>query len=63
MTPEVRRRVYDPFFTTKGPGQGTGLGLSICQRIVESYHGHMDLKSVKGHGASFTISFKEGLER
>jgi signal transduction histidine kinase len=59
MPPNVRRRVYDPFFTTKGPGQGTGLGLAICQRIVDSYHGRMELKTQEGRGASFTIGFPE----
>ncbi|MDR1658473.1 MAG: PAS domain S-box protein [Deltaproteobacteria bacterium] len=55
MSPLVRKRVFDPFFTTKGPGQGTGLGLAICQRIVESYHGRMDLETAEGQGAAFTI--------
>ncbi|MDR2405043.1 MAG: PAS domain S-box protein [Deltaproteobacteria bacterium] len=61
MSSEVRRRVYDPFFTTKGPGEGTGLGLAICQRIVDSYHGYMELKTAKGKGASFVISFPEAI--
>ncbi|MDR2367532.1 MAG: PAS domain S-box protein [Deltaproteobacteria bacterium] len=55
MSAEVRKRVFDPFFTTKGPGQGTGLGLAICQRIVDSYHGRLELKTSPGAGASFTI--------
>jgi PAS domain S-box-containing protein len=60
MSDEITKRVYDPFFTTKGPGEGTGLGLAICQRIVDSYHGHIELKTAQGQGASFSISFPEG---
>ncbi|MDR1314397.1 MAG: PAS domain S-box protein [Deltaproteobacteria bacterium] len=59
MPPGVMRRVYDPFFTTKGPGQGTGLGLAICQRIVDSYRGSIELTAAPGEGASFAISFPE----
>ncbi|MDR2301015.1 MAG: PAS domain S-box protein [Deltaproteobacteria bacterium] len=55
MSPEVRKRVFDPYFTTKGPGQGTGLGLAICQRIVDSSHGRLELMTSPGAGASFTI--------
>jgi signal transduction histidine kinase len=59
MSPEVRRRALDPFFTTKGPGQGTGLGLAICQRIVESYRGRLDLETDVGQGAAFVIDWPE----
>jgi signal transduction histidine kinase len=59
MTCEVRQRVYDPFFTTKGPGEGTGLGLAICQRIVDSYHGTIELKTTEKEGATFIIGFPE----
>jgi C4-dicarboxylate-specific signal transduction histidine kinase len=61
MSAEVKRRVYDPFFTTKGPGEGTGLGLAICQRIVFSYHGSIELSSSEGQGASFIISLPEAM--
>ncbi|MDR2141492.1 MAG: PAS domain S-box protein [Deltaproteobacteria bacterium] len=58
MTEEVRKRVFDPFFTTKPPGQGTGLGLAICQRIVDSYHGRLELTSAPGEGADFAIHWR-----
>jgi PAS domain S-box-containing protein len=59
IPPEVAGHIFDPFFTTKNPGEGTGLGLSICQRLVDSYEGHIDLKSAPGQGAQFIISLPE----
>jgi len=47
-------RIWEPFFTTKPPGQGTGLGLSISRRIVESHHGRLEVSSVPG-ATTFTI--------
>ena len=38
-TPEVRRKLFTPFFTTKPTGEGTGLGLSISYDIVVQQHG------------------------
>jgi two-component system sensor histidine kinase PilS (NtrC family) len=46
-------KVFDPFFTTKP--RGSGLGLAIVYSIVESYKGHVSLKSQKDRGAIFTI--------
>ena len=48
-----RSRLFDPFFTTKD--EGTGLGLAIVHAIVEAHHGRIDVDSVPGHGASFSI--------
>ncbi|MBH0204518.1 MAG: PAS domain-containing protein [Nitrospira sp.] len=48
-----RSRLFDPFFTTKD--EGTGLGLAIVHAIVEAHHGRIDVDSVAGHGASFSI--------
>lgn len=41
LTPEVRAKLFQPFFTTKGPGKGTGLGLSISKGIVEAHEGRL----------------------
>ena len=39
IPPEVREKIFNPFFTTKPPGEGTGLGLSLSHDIVVKQHG------------------------
>ncbi|MEM9817119.1 MAG: ammonium transporter [Cyanobacteria bacterium P01_D01_bin.6] len=52
----VKRRMMDPFFTTKPVGQGTGLGMSISyQIIVERHHGRLNCISTPGQGTHFLI--------
>ncbi len=56
MTDEVKKRLFDPFYTTKPVGKGTGLGLSISYQIVVEKHGGI-LKCISepGQGAEFLI--------
>ena len=56
MTEDVKARIFDHLFTTKGLGKGTGLGLAIARQIiVESHGGSLDVKSELGQGAEFCI--------
>jgi len=52
---EVRDRLFDPFVTTKAPGQGTGLGLSICYGIIKRYGGEISFESRPGQGTTFYV--------
>ena len=55
MDDEIRLRVLDPFFTTKGPDRGTGLGLSISHAIVKDHGGETECESTVGEGTVFRM--------
>ena len=48
-------RIFDPFYTTKGPKRGTGLGLSISYGIIEEHNGRLSAHSAPGEGTTFVI--------
>jgi PAS domain S-box-containing protein len=54
ITPEVRDRMFEPFFSTKAPGEGMGLGLDICRKIVEDHGGEILVESQPG-STVFTV--------
>lgn len=55
MTPEIRARAFDPFYTTKEIGKGTGLGLAMVYTIVKQAGGYIDLETRRGAGTRFRI--------
>lgn len=55
MSPEVRRRLFTEFFTTKG-GRGTGLGLPVTRKLVSEMGGTIAFHSVQGRGSRFVIA-------
>jgi PAS domain S-box-containing protein len=61
MSEEVKARIFNHLFTTKGVGKGTGLGLSISREIVEETHeGSLICNSVLGEGTEFAIALPLG---
>ncbi|MEZ5359769.1 MAG: PAS domain S-box protein [Candidatus Zixiibacteriota bacterium] len=56
ISPEIKTRIFDPGFTTKGAGVGTGLGLSIVLQIIESHQGSIEVASEVGKGTTFKIT-------
>ncbi len=55
MTEEVRKRIFEPFYTTKGRGKGTGLGLAVVYGIIGTHGGFIDVKSRPGSGTTFEL--------
>ncbi len=61
MSEAVRRRIFEPFFSTKGDA-GSGLGLSMAYSIIKRHGGEIRVDSTPGRGATFTITLPAVLE-
>jgi signal transduction histidine kinase len=55
IAPEIRDKIFDPFYTTKPTGKGTGLGLSVSYGIVQEHGGDISVESTPGKGTTFTV--------
>ena len=59
MTEEVKSRIFEPFYTTKGPGKGTGLGLATVYGVVKQSGGSVSVESAPGMGCIFRVFLPE----
>lgn len=57
MSEETKSRLFEPFFSTKGPGKGTGLGLAVVYGVMRGHHGFIDVESSYGNGTTFHLYF------
>ena len=55
IPPDIRSKIFEPFFSTKEKGKGAGMGLSICYGIVGDHGGRMEVESVPGHRTVFRV--------
>ena len=57
IDPAIKKRLFDPYFTTKETGKGTGLGLAVVQGIVQKCHGQTRISSQQGKGTAVEVFF------
>ena len=55
---KVVDKIFQPFFTTKPPGEGTGLGLSLSYDIIKAHGGEIKVESKEGEGTTFIINLQ-----
>ncbi len=63
IPPDVRARLFQPFYTTKRSLGGTGLGLALCRNIVDAHRGTIHVASEMGKGSTFTVVLPKGAVR
>jgi signal transduction histidine kinase len=55
---DLRDRIFEPFYTTKAPGEGTGLGLTICHHIMQGFGGEIKIGPAADGGSVFILKFQ-----
>lgn len=60
ISKENLKKIFDPYFTTKGKRGGSGLGLPICYNIVREHGGVIEVKSTPGKGTLFRVCLPKG---
>lgn len=62
ISPEIQRKVFQPFFTTKQAGEGTGIGLTVVKRLTEEHGGMIRAQTEVGKGTTFILDFPRVVE-
>ncbi|MCH8111971.1 MAG: PAS domain S-box protein [Proteobacteria bacterium] len=57
IQPALLEHIFEPFFSTRAPGEGSGIGLSVVSDIVKSYGGRISVSSRLGEGTEFRLAF------
>ena len=52
---KIQDKIFEPYFTTKAPGEGTGMGLAVVHGIVKNYEGEITVESTAGKGTTFNV--------
>jgi signal transduction histidine kinase len=60
IPPETLAQIFEPYFTTKKPGEGTGLGLFVTRTLVEKLGGNITASSTLGEGTTFSVTMPAG---
>ena len=63
ISQENMRKLFTPFFTTKGKGKGVGLGLAVAHGIIQRHQGRIEVQSKEGEGTTFIIYLPMHYER